>query len=108
MPNTFDYDTFYKNVARNSPEAATAPIRLLIVAMALSQQPQLYDDPHTLNFVCNTTEDMWLLTNSSDILFIQRCVNMCVDEPETFKSARAYSQRCNLADRIASAIAQLH
>ncbi len=103
MPNNkFDYDTFYKNVALNFPDAAAAPMRLLIVSMALTQQPALYDDPHTLNFICNVTEDLWLLTSSSDIMFIRRCINMCYDDPDTFKNAHTYSQRCRLAEHIAN------
>lgn len=100
FPQTSDYLALYENVSKCAPEAATSPIRLVIAAYAAEQYPDVLSDRATFNTVCSYAERLWLLTSSSDILFLEYCVDLYFQEPDTFTSATTSAQLFDLVERI--------
>ena len=94
------YLQLYEKVSKCAPEAATSPIRLVIAAYVAEQHPETLSDSDTFNAVCSYTERLWLLTSSSDILFLEYCVDLYFQEPDTFTSATTSAQLFDLVDRI--------
>lgn len=99
-PSTPDYLQMYEKVYNCSPEAAISPIRLVIAAYVAEQHPDVLSDSDTFNSVCSYTERLWLLTTSSDILFLEYCVDLYFQEPDTFTSATTSAQLFDLVERI--------
>lgn len=99
-PSAPDYLQMYEKVYNCSPEAAISPIRLVIAAYVAEQHPDVLSDSDTFNAVCSYTERLWLLTTSSDILFLEYCVDLYFQEPDTFTSATTSAQLFDLVERI--------
>lgn len=99
-PQSSDYLALYEKISKCSPEAAISPIRLVIAAYVAEQYPDVLSDRATFNAVCSYTERLWLLTTSSDILFLEYCVDLYFQEPDTFTSATTSTQLFDLVERI--------
>lgn len=107
MPNTYtplpaltDYSALYRTVAQSSCDAVTNPIRLLIAAYVADHYIKPTDDRATFNKACSYAERLWLLTTSTDILFIENCVDMFFDNPDTFLSATTSKDLYDLVEAV--------
>ncbi len=100
LPALTDYTSLYKSVARVSCDTVTNPIRLLIAAYVADSYITPDDDPATFNNACSYAERLWLLTTSTDILFIENCIDMFFDNPDTFLSATTSEQLFNLVEAV--------